>query len=66
MATYGYPAHLICVVSMRGKIAELFAVVDTMSTPKHIVPEWYLLFLYAILRCIPDKTCGWRESQREV
>ena len=38
--------------------AELFVPVDTMSTPQHIVPEWYLLFLYAMLRCIPNKACG--------
>ena len=28
------------------------------STPEHIVPEWYFLPFYAILRCIPDKTLG--------
>merc|ERR1711972_1246290 len=27
-------------------------------TPIHIKPEWYFLFAYAILRCIPDKTTG--------
>ena len=25
-------------------------------TPVDIKPEWYFLFLYAILRCVPDKT----------
>jgi ubiquinol-cytochrome c reductase cytochrome b subunit len=28
---------------------------DPMSTPAHIVPEWYFLTFYAILRSIPDK-----------
>jgi heme/copper-type cytochrome/quinol oxidase subunit 1/quinol-cytochrome oxidoreductase complex cytochrome b subunit len=31
---------------------------DPMSTPKHIVPEWYFLPLYAILRAIPSKVGG--------
>jgi ubiquinol-cytochrome c reductase cytochrome b subunit len=29
-----------------------------MSTPEHIVPEWYFLFAYAILRSIPNKLMG--------
>jgi ubiquinol-cytochrome c reductase cytochrome b/c1 subunit len=29
-----------------------------MVTPAHIVPEWYFLFAYAILRAIPDKLLG--------
>ena len=31
---------------------------DPMSTPAHIVPEWYLSPFYAILRAIPDKLLG--------
>ncbi len=31
---------------------------DPMSTPAHIVPEWYFLPFYAILRAIPDKLMG--------
>ncbi len=31
---------------------------DPLSTPAHIVPEWYLLPFYAILRSIPDKLMG--------
>jgi len=31
---------------------------DPMVTPAHIVPEWYFLFAYAILRAIPDKLLG--------
>ena len=27
---------------------------DPMSTPEHIVPEWYFLPFYAILRAVPD------------
>lgn len=29
-----------------------------LVTPDHIKPEWYFLFAYAILRCIPNKTIG--------
>jgi quinol-cytochrome oxidoreductase complex cytochrome b subunit len=31
---------------------------DSLSTPLHIVPEWYFLPFYAILRSIPDKLGG--------
>jgi len=31
---------------------------DPMHTPAHIVPEWYFLPFYAILRSIPDKIGG--------
>jgi len=31
---------------------------NPMVTPAHIVPEWYFLPLYAILRSIPDKIAG--------
>jgi ubiquinol-cytochrome c reductase cytochrome b subunit len=31
---------------------------DPMVTPEHIVPEWYFLPFYAILRSIPDKLMG--------
>jgi len=31
---------------------------NPMSTPAHIVPEWYFLPFYAILRSIPDKLGG--------
>jgi ubiquinol-cytochrome c reductase cytochrome b subunit len=31
---------------------------DALQTPPHIVPEWYFLPFYAILRSIPDKLLG--------
>ena len=31
---------------------------NAMQTPAHIVPEWYFLPFYAILRAIPDKLGG--------
>lgn len=38
--------------------AEMFLEADYMSSPVHIVPEWYFLFAYAILRSIPNKLLG--------
>ncbi|MDC9700980.1 MAG: cytochrome b N-terminal domain-containing protein [Alphaproteobacteria bacterium] len=31
---------------------------DSLVTPAHIVPEWYFLPFYAILRAVPDKLLG--------
>lgn len=31
---------------------------NPLSTPAHIVPEWYFLPFYAILRAVPDKLFG--------
>jgi quinol-cytochrome oxidoreductase complex cytochrome b subunit len=31
---------------------------NALVTPKHIVPEWYFLPFYAILRAVPDKFGG--------
>jgi ubiquinol-cytochrome c reductase cytochrome b subunit len=45
-------------------LPDAFAKVDNavpanpLVTPAHIVPEWYLLPFYAILRAIPDKLTG--------
>ncbi len=35
-----------------------FAPANPMSTPAHIVPEWYFLPFYAMLRAIPSKLGG--------
>lgn len=32
--------------------------VNTLSTPFHIVPEWYFLAYYMVLKAIPSKTSG--------
>ena len=37
---------------------ENFIEASTDTTPQHIQPEWYFLFAYAILRCIPNKLGG--------
>jgi len=38
--------------------SENFIMANPMQTPPAIVPEWYLLPFYAILRSIPDKFLG--------
>ena len=35
-----------------------YVVANPIATPAHIVPEWYFLFAYAILRSIPNKLGG--------
>ncbi|MBB4264645.1 cytochrome b [Roseospira visakhapatnamensis] len=35
-----------------------YVMADPLVTPEHIVPEWYFLPFYAILRAIPDKLMG--------
>jgi len=32
--------------------------VNRSVTPAHIVPEWYYLIFYGILKCIPSKLFG--------
>ncbi len=38
--------------------ADNFKPANPLATPAHIVPEWYFLPFYAILRAIPDKLGG--------
>jgi ubiquinol-cytochrome c reductase cytochrome b subunit len=38
--------------------ADNFNEANPLQTPAHIVPEWYLLPFYAILRAIPNKLLG--------
>ena len=35
-----------------------YILASPLITPEHIVPEWYFLGLYAILRAIPNKLFG--------
>lgn len=35
-----------------------YILANPLVTPAHIVPEWYFLFFYAILRSIPNKLQG--------
>jgi ubiquinol-cytochrome c reductase cytochrome b subunit len=37
---------------------ENFIPANPLVTPVHIIPEWYFLFAYAILRSIPNKIGG--------
>jgi len=38
--------------------ADNFIIANPIVTPAHIVPEWYFLPFYAILRSIPHKLGG--------
>ncbi len=38
--------------------ADNYIPADPLKTPEHIVPEWYFLPFYAILRSIPNKLMG--------
>ncbi len=38
--------------------ADNYVKANPLATPAHIVPEWYFLPFYAILRSIPDKLMG--------
>ncbi|SDU29706.1 cytochrome b/b6 [Stappia sp. ES.058] len=38
--------------------ADNYIEADPLVTPSHIVPEWYFLPFYAILRAVPDKLGG--------
>ncbi len=38
--------------------ADNYIEANPMETPAHIVPEWYFLPFYAILRAVPDKLMG--------
>jgi quinol-cytochrome oxidoreductase complex cytochrome b subunit len=38
--------------------ADNYIPANPLQTPNHIVPEWYLLPFYAILRAVPDKFGG--------
>ena len=38
--------------------ADNYIEANPLQTPPHIVPEWYFLPFYAILRAIPDKLMG--------
>nr|YP_009681521.1 cytochrome b [Septifer bilocularis]QDO71943.1 cytochrome b [Septifer bilocularis] len=49
---------LVCVKpEMLGNVTN-YIPANPMKTPKHVKPEWYFLFAYAILRSIPNKSGG--------
>jgi len=37
---------------------ENFIIASSINSPLHIVPEWYFLYIYAILRAVPNKVGG--------
>jgi ubiquinol-cytochrome c reductase cytochrome b subunit len=49
---------IVCFYSNLFNHADNFIKADELATPHHIVPEWYFLPFYAILRAIADKVLG--------
>jgi len=47
---------IVCLYPNLLRDAENYIPANPLVTPVHIKPEWYFLFAYAILRCIPNKT----------
>lgn len=49
---------IVCFYSNLFNHADNYIKANSLSTPHHIVPEWYFLPFYAILRAIANKTFG--------
>ena len=52
---------LVCLVMFSPNLLgepDNFIDANPLNTPSHIVPEWYFLFAYAILRSVPNKLGG--------
>lgn len=50
--------HFVCFKSFYFDNSSNNLMADRMSTPKHIVPEWYFLPFYFILKIVPSKNAG--------
>jgi quinol-cytochrome oxidoreductase complex cytochrome b subunit len=50
--------YIVCYFPNLFNHADNYIKANPMSTPKHIVPEWYFLPFYAILRAISNKSVG--------
>jgi len=48
---------IVCAPDILGH-PDNFILANPLVTPPHIVPEWYFLPLYAVLRSIPNKSLG--------
>lgn len=49
---------LVCIYPNKLNHSDNYIPANPLVTPAHIVPEWYFLPFYAILRSIPDKLGG--------
>jgi quinol-cytochrome oxidoreductase complex cytochrome b subunit len=50
--------YIVCYMPNLFNHADNYIKANPMATPKHIVPEWYFLPFYAILRAISNKSIG--------
>ena len=55
---YLLPFVIVGVVALHVVALHVHGSNNPLATPPHIVPEWYFLPFYAILRAIPDKLGG--------
>lgn len=50
--------YFVCIKPNYFNHPENFVPANPLVTPKHIVPEWYFLPFYAMLRSVPNKILG--------
>ncbi len=53
-----YALFVFFLAELSGSCHQLRSQANPLATPSHIVPQWYYLPFYAILRAIPDKLGG--------
>jgi len=62
LITFGFVLSVFLFVSVYTPFlfseTDAFVEADPLSTPEHIVPEWYFLPFYAVLRAVPRKLEG--------
>jgi ubiquinol-cytochrome c reductase cytochrome b subunit len=58
LVTEFFLIYLICYYPERFTNPVNYIPADLIKTPSHIIPEWYFLPLYAILKIIPNKELG--------
>lgn len=57
MVSFGFLFFVLSFPFLLGD-PEMFVEANPIVSPAHIVPEWYFLWAYGILRAIPNKTLG--------
>jgi len=61
MAAAGYLGAVLAIIAYYPDVlghADNMIPANPYATPHHIVPEWYFLWVYAVLRSIPNKSAG--------
>ena len=58
LLSLGFYIYFVCFNPNKLGDCVNFIMADDAETPAHIVPEWYFLPYYCVLRCIPYKVRG--------